>query len=259
LGLIGGLIIMKKDNSPSEAGLRGGRDFRTTHWSVVLAAAENGPGHSAEALDQLCRTYWGALYLFVRRQGWAPDDAQDLTQAFFAHLLQNHRLARVHPEAGRFRNFLMASAKHFLANEWDKRQRIKRGGSAEVFSLDAKTEEERYLLEPMDKLSPERIFERRWAEAVIEQVVNKMKSDLEEIGQGERFQILQEFLMGERENSSYAEAGARLGMSVSAVTSAIHRLRARFRELFRAEIANTVGDQSEIDSEIRYLFNALAS
>jgi len=225
---------------------------------VVLSAADGEAGRSAEALEQLCQAYWYPLYAFIRRQGWSAEDAPDLTQAFLSHLLQNNRLAQVHPEKGRFRSFLMASARHFLANEWDRQHRLKRGGGAEFISLDAEAAEGRYKLEPGHDESPEKIFARRWAQTVVEQVAARLTGEFAGAGQADRFEVLKDFLTSDPGNCSYGDAAARLDLSVSAVTSAIHRMRARFRDLFRAEIANTVGSLDEVDEEIRYLLTQLS-
>lgn len=223
---------------------------------VIKAGAPDTPDAHA-ALARLCETYWYPLYAFVRRQGWPAEDARDLTQAFFAFILSRNALGQVHPDKGRFRSFLMASMKHFLANEWDKQNRLKRGGGADTFSLDAVTAEERYRLEPLDAATPEAIFERRWAESVIAQVVERLRAVFEADGQKGRFEVLKDFLMGDPAETSYADAATRLGLSVSAVTSAIHRLRAQFREVFRDEIAQTVATPDQVDGEIRELLAAL--
>lgn len=231
--------------------------FRSTHWSVVLAAADSQGPQTAQALEKLCRAYWYPLYGHVRRQGFDAHEAQDLTQAFFAYLLERKGLSRVDPVKGKFRSFLLASLNNFLNNERDKVQRIKRGGGAQFIYLDAEPAEERYLAEPAHDHSPEKIFERRWANAVVEQVALNLTAEFAAAGLAQRFEVLKGFLMGESRDVSYEDAARRLGMSVSAVTSAIHRARQRFRELFRAEISNTVSTPDEVDDEIRHLLNAL--
>ncbi|HVU99970.1 MAG TPA: sigma-70 family RNA polymerase sigma factor [Verrucomicrobiae bacterium] len=237
---------------------QGQRQFHPTHWSVVLAAANTQSPASAHALEDLCRAYWFPLYAYIRRQGVSPHEAQDLTQAFFEHLLEKKALASVQPEKGKFRSFLLASLNNFLNNERDKARRFKRGGGAEVLSLDAQVAEDRYEAGLVHGESPEKLFERRWAQAVVEQVAAKLSAEWAAAGHSNRFEILKDFLMGDPRDVSYDDAAKKLGMSVSAVTSAIHRLRSRFRELFRSEIANIVESPAEIDEEIRYLAAALA-
>jgi RNA polymerase sigma factor (sigma-70 family) len=248
--------------SPSEPGPglgEGAQQFRPTHWSVVLAAGSQESPHASQALETLCRAYWYPLYAFVRRQGYDAHAAEDLTQGFFAHLLEHKALSKVDPGKGKFRSFLLASLNNFLNNERDKTQRLKRGGGAEIFSLDAEPAEERYQSEPVHGESPEKLFERRWAQAVVEQVATQLTREFAAAGQAARFEVLKDFLMGDPRNTSYDEAAERLALSVSAMTSAIHRMRVRFRELFRAEIANTVGSPDEVDEEIRYLAARLSA
>jgi RNA polymerase sigma factor (sigma-70 family) len=235
----------------------GSGQFRSTHWSVVLAAADSQCPQTAQALEKLCRTYWYPLYAHVRRQGFDAHEAQDLTQAFFAHLLEKKGLGRVDPVRGKFRSFLLASLNNFLNNERDKALRIKRGGGAQFIYLDAGPAEDRYLAEPAHDEGPEKIFERRWANAVVEQVARNLTAEFVAAGLAQRIEVLQGFLLGEPRDVSYEEAARRLGLSVSAVTSAINRARQRFRELFREEISSTVSTPDEVDGEIRHLLNAL--
>ncbi|HEX3626335.1 MAG TPA: sigma-70 family RNA polymerase sigma factor [Verrucomicrobiae bacterium] len=242
----------------SEPGFgEGPGQFRSTHWSVVLAAADSQCPQTAQALEKLCRTYWYPLYAHVRRQGIDGYEAQDLTQAFFAYLLEKKGLGRVNPMRGKFRSFLLASLNNFLNNERDKAQRIKRGGGIQFIYLDAVPAEDRYLAEPAHDENPEKIFERRWANAVVEQAVRNLTAEFVAAGLAQRLEVLKVFLMGEPSDASYEEAARRLSLSVSAVTSAIHRARQRFRELFREEISNTVSAPDEVDDEIRHLLNAL--
>ena len=237
----------------------GGREFRTTHWSVVILAGREDSAQAADALEKLCRAYWFPLYAYVRRRGHDVPTAQDLTQAFFAELLERHALDQVDRSKGRFRSFLLASLNNFLNNEWDKGRRLKRGGGREILSFDGMTTEERFQYEPPDETTPEKIFERRWAQAVLEQAVARMADELRAVGMTERFEVLKDFLMGDARDGSYEGAAARLNLTVSAVTSAIHRLRGRFREVFREEIAHTVAHPDEIDQEIRHLLGALSA
>ena len=211
-----------------------------------------------EALETLCRNYWYPLYAFVRRQGHSPHDAQDLTQAFFARLLEKNYLADVQREKGRFRSFLLASLKHFLANEWDRERALKRGGGRKLIALDEDSAESRYKLEPKDDLSADKIYERRWALTLLDQVLSKLRREFEIDGKLDHFEILKPYLSAGRTSVSYAQAADKLGMNEGAIKVAVHRLRKRYRELLRAEIAQTVATASEVDAEIRYLFAALS-
>jgi len=232
--------------------------FATTRWSVVLAAAETGgaSGDAGTALAELCRLYWFPLYAFVRRRGHSPHDAEDLTQAFFVRFLEKNGLAAVNPDKGRFRSFLLASLKHFLANEWDRGQAQKRGGGESVLELDALTAEERYRLEPADALSPERLYERQWALSLLAQVLDRLEAEHAAAGKGVRFAEMKGFLTGEGTPDSYSTIGGRHGLSEGAFKVAVHRLRKRYRELLREEIARTVADPAETADELRRLFAA---
>ncbi|HEY3863277.1 MAG TPA: sigma-70 family RNA polymerase sigma factor [Verrucomicrobiae bacterium] len=247
--------MLLSESSPDNS--EDARQFRSTHWSVVLAAGEAPSAENSQALEKLCRAYWYPLYAFVRRQGWSPHDSQDLTQAFFARLLEKNALSKADPSKGKFRSFLLASLNNFLNNERDKMHRLKRGGGVEFLPLELEQGEERYRSEPPSAQSPETIFERHWAQTVVERVVARLNEEFASAGQKERFAALKDFLMGDAQGASYAEAARRLGISVAAVTSAIHRMRERFRELFRREIAGTLDSPDETDDEIRRLLTAL--
>ncbi len=231
--------------------------FVTTHWSVVLAAGQSADAQASAALEQLCRTYWYPLYAYVRREGHNPTDAQDLTQEFFARLLARNSLAHVGPQKGKFRSFLLAALRHSLSDQRDRARALKRGGGAEVFSLDAQEAEERYRFEPVDRLDAEKIYERRWAMTLLEQAQQRLREELAAAGKAELFERLRSFVAGDSEISC-GEVAAELGLSESAVKSAVHRLRERYRELVREEIAHTVADQTEIDAEIRYLITVMS-
>ncbi|HVV69996.1 MAG TPA: sigma-70 family RNA polymerase sigma factor [Verrucomicrobiae bacterium] len=224
----------------------------------MLTAGDTQSPDSVRALESLCRAYWYPLYGYIRWRGHGAHEAEDLTQAFFAYLLEKKALGKVDPAKGKFRSFLLASLNNFLNNEWDKAQRLKRGGGAEIFSFDGVPAEERFLLEPTHGQSPERLFERRWAETVLKQVVANLAEEFRKAGQSERFEALRGFLMAGAREAPYEEVAARLGMTVTAVTAAVRRMRLRFRELFRAEIAHTVQKPEEVDDEIRYLLGALS-
>src|SRR5258708_38736273 len=191
--------------------------FTTTHWSVVLRAGEiNSPG-AAQALNQLCRAYWYPLYAFVRRKGHSPHDAQDLTQAFFARLLEKNYVAQADRERGRFRTYLLAALSHFLADEWDKTRRLKRGGGREIISFDASSAEERDRLEPIDQLDAAQLSERRWVTTLFDQVLERLEAEFRDSGKGRLFDGLKSSLLAEDSGSSYAQLGARLGLTESTV------------------------------------------
>ncbi|MBX3745795.1 MAG: sigma-70 family RNA polymerase sigma factor [Verrucomicrobiae bacterium] len=233
--------------------------FATTHWSVVLLAGRDGTSPGAEqALLHLCQIYWYPVYAFFRRDRQSAEDSEDLTQTFFAALLKRNDLARVHPAKGRFRNFLLASARHFLMNELDRAKRLKRGGRVEVLSIDGLAAERWYQLEPVDESSPDKAFDRRWAETLIEVALDRLKADCEAASQGFRFEVLRDFVLGDPSGVTYAEAATRLGLSESAVTSAIHRMRLRFREHLLREAAQTLDDARDAESELRDLIEALS-
>lgn len=245
--------------SLSEQNLHGGaaRDFVSTHWSLVLQAGREPSPAAAAALDELCRTYWYPLYAFVRRQGYDAPAAQDLTQEFFSRLLAAKGLEAVDRSKGKFRSFLLASMKNLLANEWHRARTQKRGGGHAHFSLDAVTAEERYRLEPAEELTPEKVFARRWAETVIDAVTRKLQEEFAADGMADRFEALKTFLLAGEEPPTYAEAARRLNLSEGATRTAIYRMRQRYGELFRAEIAKTVSSPKEMEEEIREFFAAL--
>ena len=236
----------------------GARDFRTTHWSLVLKACRADDADAAAALDRLCRTYWYPLYVFVRRRGHNPETARDLTQSFFAALLARNQFAVVDPARGRFRSFLVHSLTHFLANEWRDAHRLKRGGCAVVFSLDGLEPEERYRLEPAVENDAEKLFERRWAYTLVEGALERLRTEHERVGKGRVFDELAAFLPGGEPRGTMAETAQRLGMSESAVKVTVHRLRQRFRTLFREAVAETIDKAEEVDEEIRHVLEALS-
>lgn len=232
-----------------------GSRFATTHWSAVMAAGRGNSTQARQALDELCRTYWKPLHAFVRRKGHSADEAQDLTQAFFADLLARQDLARVDPARGRFRSFLLAALKHFLANEWDKACAQKRGGSAIMVPIDTSAETGDNV-EPADTLTPEKLYERGWALALLDHVLGHLRRECEAKGNAALFDALKDTLVGNMPDDTYAAIGLRLGLSEGAVKVAVHRLRARYRARLRAEIARTVSSPAEVDDEIRSLFAA---
>ncbi len=251
---------MTSSNPQPDTVQRGGAQFTPTHWSVVLAAAGHADTVGArDALEKLCRNYWLPIYVFVRRQGQSAHDAQDLTQEFFARLLEKNFLAGAQREKGRFRSFLLASVKHFLANEWDKARAQKRGGGQVPISIDAELGENSFSLEPADTLTADRIFERRWALALLDLVLRRLREEYTQDGKEKQFNELKSTLTEGSRTVSYAEIATRLRTSEGAVKVAVHRLRQRYRELLRAEIADTVASPAEVEDEIRNLFAALAN
>jgi RNA polymerase sigma factor (sigma-70 family) len=233
--------------------------FRTTHWSLVLRAGQDNHLGAATALEELCRNYWYPLYAFVRRRGSDAHEAADLTQDFFAFLVEKETLKRVQREKGKFRSFLLAALTNFLNNDWDKRHTLKRGGQRRIVSLDELAAEDRYLLEPVDPLTPEKLFERRWALTLLEQVLARLKQEYIAEDKLTLFGRLEPGLTGEMTEGSYVVWAKQLGMSPGAVKVALHRLRRRFGEALRREIAHTVSSPSEVNDEIRHLFAAVSS
>jgi RNA polymerase sigma factor (sigma-70 family) len=233
--------------------------FAATRWSVVLAARDRQSPQAAEALETLCRNYWYPLYAFVRRQGRSPHDAEDLTQAFFARLLERNDLAGVDRARGKFRSFLLGSMKHFLANDWDRAQAQKRGGGKAILSIDRESAEESYKFEPVDRLSADKIFERRWAMTLLERTLQRLANEYEKDGKREVFEALKATISGGEGDVGYAEIGKRLGSTEGAIKVAAHRLRQRYREVLRAEIAETVSNGDELEDELRNLFAVLSA
>ena len=222
----------------------------------MLAAADGPAAQSAEALEQLCHAYWFPLYAFARREGHGPEEAQDLTQEFFSRLLRKNYLQTADPNRGRFRSFLIASFKHMMANERRDAARLKRGGGAAVFSLEALQPEERYAVDPGHALTPDRVFERRWAEAVLLRTLDRLEGEYAD--RTLRFQELKVFLVGEKGSAPFAEVAARLGTGEGALKLVVHRMRRRYAQIFRDEIARTVADPAEVEDEIRHAFAILA-
>ena len=209
-------------------------------------------------MEKLCRTYWFPLYAYVRRRGYNPEDAQDLTQEFFARLLEQNWLAQADQQRGRFRSFLLAALSHFLANEWDKARAQKRGGAVQIVPLQLDSAETRYGQEPAEPLTPEECYERRWALALLDEVLNALRKEHVAAGTEEMFDALKPCLVGDRQAQPYAALAANLGMTEGAVKVAVHRLRQRYRRLLREEIANTVATAEEVNEEMHHLFAILA-
>jgi len=233
--------------------------FATTHWSVVLAAGQGDSPQAIEALERLCRTYWYPLYAYVRRRGYQPQDAQDLTQGFFAALLTGKYLVQANRERGRFRTFLLTAFGNFLHNEHDRATALKRGGGREIVSWEAHTAEGRYAQEPAGGLSPEQIYEKRWAATLLERVLARLRDESIDAARRELFDQLKPHLWGEDEATPYAQLATRFNLTVSAIKVTVHRLRRRYREVLREEIAQTVADAAEIDGEIQYLIRVMST
>lgn len=231
--------------------------FASTRWTLVLSAGQRSSAESYDALEVLCRAYWHPLYAYVRRRGYSCEDASDLTQEFFARLLEKRILVHVDPAKGRFRSFLLASLQHFLANEWDKTRAQKRGAGQPLISIDAAAAERSCGLEPAHHLTAEKIYERRWALTLLERVLLRLRADYDRAGKGPLFEALKSALVEPGRGAAYHEIGAALGMSEGAVKVAVHRLRKRYRGLLLDEIAHTVADQAEIDEELQTLMAAL--
>jgi RNA polymerase sigma factor (sigma-70 family) len=232
--------------------------FVATRWTVVLAARDKTSPQFGEALESLCRAYWYPLYAYVRRLGHPTADAQDLTQEFFARLLAKEWLASADREKGRFRTFLVVALKRFLANEWDRLHREKRGGRAPHFPLDTEMAEARYQAEPALELSADRIYERRWALALLENTMNRLREEFGQANKAAEFERLKVFLTADKSAIAYADVARDLGTSEGAARVAVHRLRRRFREVFREEVAHTVASAEDVTEELRHLLAALA-
>jgi RNA polymerase sigma-70 factor (ECF subfamily) len=229
----------------------------STHWSAVLAAGQPGSPRAAAAMEELCQTYWYPLYAYVRRRGFEVEDAQDLTQDFFAGMLENHWLKSADPKRGKFRSFLLGAMNHFLANDWRDARRLKRGGGKPLVSLDD-TAERRYALDAASDLTPEKIYERRWAWSLFERAVRRLREQYAAAGKGRLYDALKGFLADDVADGDYARLAAELDMTPGAVTTAVHRLRDRYRELVREEVAHTVANPAEVEDEMRSLLAALS-
>jgi RNA polymerase sigma-70 factor (ECF subfamily) len=243
----------------SQSSFAPGDVFATTHWTVVLAAGRKRTPQADVALEELCRTYWFPLYAYVRRRGHSKEDAEDLTQAFFSRFLEKNYLEGVRSEKGKFRAFLLAALKHFLANASDRAQRRKRGGGATPLSLDWQDADTRYQLDPADQLSPDKLYDRAWAVALLERVIVRLRDESVSDGKSELFEQLKPFLMIGKSAIPYPQTAAQLNLTEGAVRVAVHRLRRRYRELLRAEIAQTLSDPAQVGEEMRTLFSAFGS
>ncbi len=230
--------------------------FATTHWTLVLHAGQSDSTRAQEALAQLCQTYWYPLYAYVRRRGLSPEDAEDLTQGFFARLLELNSLAAVRREKGKFRSFLLASLNHFLSDQWD-RARAQKRGHGRVVPIEAADAESRYALEPAHTVTPEKLFEKQWAMTLLDSVVRRLQSEYDQAGKGPLFLALRFAIVGDKSDVPYTQLAAQTGLSEEALRVTVHRLRQRYRQLLRDEIARTVATPAEVDAELRHLFKVL--
>jgi RNA polymerase sigma-70 factor (ECF subfamily) len=242
--------------SPNEKTRAAVEIFATTRWTVVLAAGQRAAPEANAALEELCRTYWYPLYAYVRRRGNSREDAEDLTQAFFARLLEKDYLEGVTSERGKFRAFLLMAIKRFLANEWDRAHAQKRGSAAPL-SLDWQDAESRYQIDPADNLSPDKLYDRSWAVTMLERVITRLRDESATEGKGGQYELLKPFLMFGKSEIPYSKAAVALGISEGAARVAVHRLRRRYREILREEIAQTLSDPGQADEEVQALFSAL--
>jgi len=231
--------------------------FTTTQWSVVVNCGSDDAASSVAALEKLCCTYWYPLYAYVRRLGHPVEEAKDLTQEFFARLIQKHWVAEADRNKGRFRTFLLTALNHFLANEWRRAQAAKRGGGRAVVSLDA-TAEARYLQEAAPEVTPERVYERRWALNLFDQALRRLRHEYEVAGKARHFDSLKRFLSVQASDGEYDRIASELDMSTGAVAAAVHRLRQHYRTLVRAEVAQTVESREDLEDEMRWLLDAVS-
>ena len=232
--------------------------FATTHWTVVLAAGRRSTPQSDHALEELCQTYWFPLYAYVRRHGYTKEDAEDLVQAFFARFLARNYLEGLSAERGRFRAFLLASLKHFIINEWKKSQRLKRGGGGAALSLDWETADTQFQIASNSEPSPDQAFDREWALTLLAKVIERLRAECEVEGKLKQFEKLKVFLTTGKGALSHADAAKLLGMDETAVRVAVHRLRKRYRQLLRDEIAQTLSDPAQVEDEMQALFGAFS-
>jgi RNA polymerase sigma factor (sigma-70 family) len=246
---------LTSENSGQENGARGDI-FATTHWTVVLAAGRRSTPQAAQAMEELCRAYWFPLYIYIRRRGHSKEDAEDLTQAFFTKLLEKNDFAGLNSERGRFRAFLLASLKHFLANEWDKSQRQKRGGGNAHLSLDWQTADAKFQVATTNEPGPDQAYDQEWALTLLARVIDYLQKENEIAGREKQFAQLKIFLTDSKDESSYREAAKNLNLDETAIRVAVHRLRKRYRQLLRNEISQTLSDPADLEEEMQALFKA---
>ncbi len=247
------------DEVPSRDALQNAAQFRTTRWTVVLEAGDRSSPHADEALARLCQSYWLPVYAFVRKRGHTPEQAQDLTQSFFARFLERNDAGRARRERGRFRSFLMTSVENFLRTEHAREGRQRRGGGIAPLSLDAATAEQRLVHEPADIVTPASTFDKQWARTLLETATQRLSAEYCESGKAELFRQLEPYLWGDSDALRYEELSQQLAVSVVNLRVTAHRIRQRFREILREEVAHTVSALDEIDSELRYLLQVVST
>jgi RNA polymerase sigma-70 factor (ECF subfamily) len=247
------------DEGPTESGVvQQSPVFASTHWSVVLGAGDTRSPQAEAALTRLCQTYWLPVYAFVRKRGHSPEQAQDITQAFFANFLEKQHVTKANRERGRFRSFLMTSVENFLRSENDRSHAQKRGGGRRLISLDEQDAESRYLCEPTTEMDPAKAFEERWAATLLGTVLSRLQAEFGATGRGDLLEALQEHLWGDTDSTPYPELAERFGLTLANVKITAHRLKQRYRQLLREEIAHTVALPSQIDDEIRHLMQVVS-
>jgi RNA polymerase sigma-70 factor (ECF subfamily) len=232
--------------------------FVTTHWSEVLAAGDGDSAEARPALARLCRSYWFPIYAFIRKRGYSPEGAQDLTQQFFANFLEKNYVARAARERGRFRAFLMSSVQNFLHNEYHRLQAQKRGGGKAWLSLDQTRAEERYKIEPVEESDPAKAFEQRWAATLLDNVLTRLRTEFAQGDRGGLFEALQAHLWGDSDSVPYGNLAQQYELSIGNIKVIAYRLRQRYRDILREEIAHTVAQPGEVDEEIRYLMRVVS-
>jgi RNA polymerase sigma factor (sigma-70 family) len=237
--------------------MHGHGQFPQTRWSVVLAACDSNEQQATRALDELCRAYWFPLYVYVRRRGASPEDAEDLTQGYFAALIERGYLTQVDRERGKLRSFLLTTLKHYLADEWGRASALKRGQGQRPISIDAANAEERYAMEPADEASPDRLFDRRWALTLLDNVLAALRANYSAAGQECLFDGLKKFLAWNSTSEAYREAAAELGIKENAVRVAVFRLRRRYGDLLREQVADTVTSPDEVPAELEHLLSLM--
>jgi RNA polymerase sigma factor (sigma-70 family) len=252
------LRLEMSDNDHISPVRSGASKFATTHWSVVLSAVDSSSPQYKQSLKILCQTYWFPLYAYLRRHGYNTHEAQDCTQDFFMNMIEKDSLRLVNPDRGKFRSYILSALKHFMADRSDRARARKRGGGKTLFSLDLENAEDQYELEPVDQLSPERLFERMWALTLLQKAMNRLETEFSSMEKQKVFEQIVIYLAPAQEALSYHETAAKVDMTEGAVKVAVHRLRKRYQELLREEIAQTVSTEGEIDEEIQELFTALS-
>ena len=250
-------LVATSEHDEADRFSRDAAQFRTTRWSVILAAGQEDDTGRHGAMEELCRSYWYPVYAFIRRWGYSPEDAQDLTQGFFAHLLESDTVAAARKEKGRFRSFLLGALKNYLGYEARKQSTLKRGGGTKIVPIDDEEGEDRYLQDLAHDAAPDKLYLRSWADALLASTLDQLRGDYERAGKRQLFDQLSPHLSGTDQDSSYRELSDNLGMSVGAVTMSVYRMRKRYGELLREQIAHTVNSPEEIDDEIACLFAAL--